>query len=107
VWFWIWAVLILGWLTCTFLLLRWLWRQAVALMEAVSAATEAAGRALDGEGAWAATPLPPVAIFAGAADLRGRLRERAARIAGRRARRRARHQAAYDSWAVLAGFRDA
>jgi hypothetical protein len=99
--------LVLAWLTGVFFLLRWLWRQAVALMEALSEAATAAGAAWDAQDAWRGANLPEVAIFAKAEEIAARWDARGERIAGRRARRRARHQAAYDSWAVLAGYRDA
>ncbi|MDR3359896.1 MAG: hypothetical protein LBO20_04465, partial [Bifidobacteriaceae bacterium] len=50
--------------------------------------------------------LPEVAVFADAEDLSERRDSRRRRIADRRRRRRQSHQAAYDTWAVLAGWRD-
>ncbi|MDR2348011.1 MAG: hypothetical protein LBD90_05260 [Bifidobacteriaceae bacterium] len=104
-WFWLWAGLILAWLASAFFLLRWLWRRAKDLMRAIDEAAEVTEH-LD-SGTWAPAQLPPVAIFATAADLSGRRHQRRDRIASRRARRRARDQAVYDRWAVLAGYRDA
>jgi hypothetical protein len=105
VWFWIWTGLILGWLVGVFFGLRWLWRQFKELMEAFGAASELATTRL----APAATPspIPEVAIFASAEDLATRFSARAERIGARRRRRRERHQAAYDRWAVLAGYAEA
>jgi hypothetical protein len=101
----VWAGLVLAWLASAFLLLRWLWRRAKGLLEALDEAAGAADRLEAGQ--WAAQGLAEVALFASSAELGRRREARRARIASRRARRRARHQAAYDSWAVLAGRRDA
>ncbi|MDR1394059.1 MAG: hypothetical protein LBJ62_08860 [Bifidobacteriaceae bacterium] len=104
-WFWLWTGLIAAWLAAAFLLLRWLWRQAKGLMEALGAAAVMADE-LPGGAGFAGSVLPAVALSATAEELAERRDGRRGRIARRRALRQARHQAAYDSWAVLAGYKD-
>jgi hypothetical protein len=99
--------MIVGWLVGVFFGLRWLWRQAKALMEALATASEATAKALDGHmSSFEAAPIPEPAVFVSPGSVAGRVRARYRRIASRKARRRQRHQAAYDSWAVLAGYKD-
>lgn len=107
-WFWLWTGLIAAWLVGVFFGLRWLWRQVKALMEAASAAADKAGTAADSaNSAFEPAPVPEVAVFAKPEDLMERVQARWDRKAARRRRRQERHQAAYDAWAVLAGYRDA
>jgi hypothetical protein len=105
VWFWLWTALVSAWLVGVFFGLRWLWRQLAALMAAVEAAGTAA-EAAGGRASFTPAPVPEVALFASPQALAARQQARWRRIKARRQRRRDRHQAAYDSWAVLAGWRD-
>jgi hypothetical protein len=106
VWFWLWAGLITVGLGTILLGLRWLWRQAVQLFDVLGAATEALGRLESGASSFASAAIPPPALLSSAAELQARRQSRWERIAQRRTARRLRHQAVYDSWAVLAGYRD-
>jgi hypothetical protein len=99
--------LVVAWAAGVFFGLRWLWRQVKALMEATSQAAAAAESALDAQNSdFEPAPVPAPALHASPEDLIGRLQASWDRKAARRRRRQERDQAAYDAWAVLAGWRD-
>jgi len=104
-WFVIWASLLLGWAVAVALSLRWLWRQAKALMAALEELGSALER-LDGGGNFAAAKVQPVAINLDPTQLDQVRRDLRNRRARRRQRRQAAHQSTYRQWAVLAGWRD-
>jgi hypothetical protein len=110
VWFWLWTGLIVAWLVGVAWGGRWLWRQLKELLAAFGAAADQASAHLEPETnpavSFVPTPIPTVAIFAGPGEMLERANARTQRIAARRRRRSQRHQAAYDRWAVLAGYHD-
>jgi hypothetical protein len=103
----VWCGLVAAGLAGAFFSLRWLWRRVKELMTALAEAADALAGAAVTAADWRPQPIPEVAIFADRADLNARRVSRLDRIARRRARRRAANQAVYDSWAVLAGRKDA
>ncbi len=103
-WFWVWALLVVGTLVGAFFLGRHLWRAGVRVLREVGAA----GRAL-GSGAERVSLAVAEAethrvdtsatMFDDVVVLRERVRERRLARAGRRAERRERHRATWDLWA--------
>ncbi len=103
-WFWVWAVLVLGTLAGAGLLARHLWRAGVRVVREASSAgatlspgaervslavADAEGRRVD------TSPT----LFDDETELRERVRERRLARAGRRARRYERHRATWRAWA--------
>lgn len=104
-WYWwlTWSLLLAGTLAGGFLLLRWLWRRAVALGRELARAGEAAERLTAhadelAEAARARHPVPPPALVRDRAEIRAELA--AVRVArdARADARRARQRQTWERW---------